>query len=54
MSTLLFKVFVSDFPTTKYTEVALNAEDNNIYSISKYIETITQNIQTWTKYKNGK
>jgi retron-type reverse transcriptase len=45
ISPLLFNLYVSDFPTTNNTEIALYADDNVIYTSSKNVEIITPNIQ---------
>jgi len=45
ISTLLFNLYVSDFPTSINTEIALYADDSAIYSSSTDVETVTKNIQ---------
>lgn len=45
MSPLLFNLYVSDFSTSNNTEIALYADDSNIYSSSTDFETVTKNIQ---------
>ncbi|KAL4119332.1 hypothetical protein QTP88_012150 [Uroleucon formosanum] len=45
ISPLLFNLYVSDFPTSINTEIALYADDSTIYSISTDVETVTKNIQ---------
>ncbi|VVC34095.1 Reverse transcriptase domain [Cinara cedri] len=44
-SPILFNLYVSDFPTTNNTEIALYSDDSDIYSSTKDVEPITQNIQ---------
>ena len=45
ISPLLFNLYVSDFPTSINTEIALYADDSAIYSSSTDAETVTKNIQ---------
>ncbi|KAL4089504.1 hypothetical protein QTP88_024529 [Uroleucon formosanum] len=45
ISPLLFNLYVSDFPTSINTEIALYADDSAIYSSSTDVETVTKNIQ---------
>ena len=44
MSPLIFDLYVSDFPTSINTKIALYADDSAIYSSSTDAETVTKNI----------
>ena len=46
ISPILFNLYISDFPTSTNTEIALYADDSVIYSNSVKIENVTENIQT--------
>jgi retron-type reverse transcriptase len=46
ISPILFNLYISDFPTSTNTEIALYADDSVIYSSSDKIENVTANIQT--------
>jgi len=46
LSPILFNSYISDFPTTTNTEIALYADDSVIYSSSDKVEKVTENIQT--------
>jgi len=45
ISPLLFNLYVSDFPTSINTEIALYADESAIYSSSIDAETVAKNIQ---------
>ena len=45
ISPLLFNLYISDFLTTNKIKIALYVDDSAIYSSSKDVETITQNIR---------
>ncbi|KAL4096526.1 hypothetical protein QTP88_021465 [Uroleucon formosanum] len=46
ISPILFNLYISDFPTTTNTEIALYADDSVIYSSSDKIENVIVNIQS--------
>jgi retron-type reverse transcriptase len=46
ISPILFNLYISNFPTSTNTEIALYADDSVIYSSFDKIENVTVNIQT--------
>lgn len=46
LSPILFNLYISDFPTTMNTEIALYADDSVIYSSSDDVDKVIDNIQT--------